>query len=168
MGVQEGTISPTLSRNLELLDSVQRILPSPRGRILPQKHTQAAQKSCVITGSAVGLYSRNRKVIWRLVSDCTKKHNNTRWRRNTTQKTISLIIYILLQEFLSSPIDKTAYGTVLWYALCIVKIELDLLLQQHSMILWYHTMYGINSTWHATPKKKYIWKNDIIPRFNKA
>ncbi len=39
-------ISPTLSRNLELLDSIQRILPSPKGRLLPQKHTQNTHTLC--------------------------------------------------------------------------------------------------------------------------
>ncbi len=33
----------------------------------------AAQRSCVIRGSAVGIYSRNLQIIWRIVSNCTKK-----------------------------------------------------------------------------------------------
>jgi hypothetical protein len=34
----------------------------------------AAQRSCVITGCAVEIYSRNCEIIWGLVSDCTKKN----------------------------------------------------------------------------------------------
>ncbi len=33
----------------------------------------AVQRSCVITGSTVGIYSRNWQIIWRLVSNCAKK-----------------------------------------------------------------------------------------------
>jgi hypothetical protein len=33
----------------------------------------AAQRSYVITGSTVGIYSRNWMIIWRLVINCTKK-----------------------------------------------------------------------------------------------
>ncbi len=45
-------------------------LPYPKTH---QQHGVVSQRSCVTTGSAVGIYSRNRMVIWRLVSDCTKK-----------------------------------------------------------------------------------------------
>jgi hypothetical protein len=38
----------------------------------------AAQRNCVIIGSAVGIYSRNWKIIWWLVSNCAKKNIRTK------------------------------------------------------------------------------------------
>ncbi len=49
----------------------------------------AAQRSCVITGSAVGIYSRNWKIIWRLVNDCVKKIIRTKGHVGTLDRKIN-------------------------------------------------------------------------------
>ncbi len=63
--------------------------PSICGRTPPYRDLMA-QRSCAITGSTIGIYSRNWQVIWRLVSDCTRKHQNNRQRRNTRQQNDNL------------------------------------------------------------------------------
>jgi hypothetical protein len=47
-----------------------------------------AQRSCVGKWTCSRSHSRNREVIWRIVSECAKKHKNNRGRRNTMQQNI--------------------------------------------------------------------------------
>jgi hypothetical protein len=83
-----------------------------------------AQRSCVITESAVGIYSRNCQIIRRLVSDCTKKNTRTKGHVGTLDK--KNIDNLYLCKNFCHPQSTTQRTTVNdWYFIVLDSISLS-------------------------------------------